>query len=126
MGCDTVSDDDDYGTLTLTFPLNFFGTSSNVIIPSTNGLLSLSEGTDAFSNTPLPATFSDPLVQAVAFPLWSDLEIYAGTDQGIYYFANTTYVMLEWVLAASCCPSSLAQFSMAYDDVNAPGVVTFR
>ena len=126
MGCDMVLDDDDYGTLTLPFPLTFFGTSSNIINPSTNGLLSLSEGTISYSNTPLPATFSDPLVQAVAFPLWTDLAIYANTNQGIYYFANSSYVMLEWVLAASCCPSSAAQFSMAYDEVNAPGVVIFR
>jgi hypothetical protein len=126
MGCDTVSDDDDYGTLTLPFALTFFGTSSSVINPSTNGLLSLSEGTISFSNTALPATFSDPLVQAVAFPLWTDLEIFAGTNQGIYYFANSSYIMVEWVLAASCCPSLLAQFSMAYDEANAPGVVTFQ
>jgi len=126
MGCDTVLDDDDYGTLTLPFALTFFGTSSNVINPSTNGLLSLSEGTNSFSNSPLPAIFSDSLVQAVAFPLWTDLAINAGTNQGIYYFANSSYIMLEWVLAASCCPSLAAQFSMEYDEINAPGVVTFR
>jgi hypothetical protein len=126
MGCNTVLDDDDSGTLTLPFALTFYDTSSNVISPSTNGLLSLSQGTSSYSNSPLPATFSDTLVQAVAFPLWTDLAINAGTDQGIYYFSNSSYVMLEWVLAASCCPSLLAQFSMAYDDVNAPGVVTFR
>ena len=126
MGCDTSDDDDDFGTVTLPFSISLFGTTSNVANPSTNGLLSLSSGTTSFSNTLLPASFSDPTVQAVAFPFWTDLAIFANTTQGIYYYANSTFVEFEWVLAASCCPNLMAQFSMSYDSAGAPGVVTFR
>ena len=125
MGCDTTGDDNDFGTVTLPFAITLFGTSSNIANPSTNGLLSLVSGTDSVANGQLPASFSDPTVQAVAFPLWTDLSIFANTTQGIYYFANATFAAFEWVLAASCCPNLMARFALAYDAAGAPGVVTF-
>lgn len=125
MGCNSTTDDDDYGVVCLPFAITLFGVSSPVANPSTNGLLSLADGTPSFSNVQLPAAFADPLVQAVAYPLWCDLAITANTSQGIYYWNNASYVMFEWLLAASCCPNLIARFSMSYDSLNSPGVVTF-
>jgi hypothetical protein len=90
--------------------------------------MTLNVGSSQFYATSLPANNFDSNVQGVAFPYWSDLAVYQNTPPqiyGIYYYANSSYAMFEWILTPACCSNQLFQFSLAYDNNN-PGVVVYR
>ncbi|CAF4166568.1 unnamed protein product [Adineta steineri] len=74
--------DDSTGVITLPLSITLYNYSSNSITVTSNGVLCLGSCSNSYSATSLPsASFAGPTV----FGLWTDLYIYAGTVQGIYY-----------------------------------------
>ncbi|CAF9936274.1 MAG: hypothetical protein ALECFALPRED_006750 [Alectoria fallacina] len=142
--------DDAAYELTLPFQMRMFDHSSNIVWVSSNGILSLDNGTREYDNECLPSIGNedypnDPVPPYSAFPYWDDTYIYAGQPQGIYYtYGNglqnnittqadappATNVTFEYYLS-HCCGNGdggnekYYHYTVFYDSLS-PGVFTYR
>lgn len=64
------------------FPIGVFGGYGTNIFITTNGVISINQGSIEWRETTLPA---DVLPDVSILAYWDDLLIYPGTPQGIYY-----------------------------------------
>lgn len=115
---------DDVVGLIAPFQLRLYGTTSSKVSVSSNGLLSLAQDqTPAFASNYLPSSIVAPLTAAV---FWYDLAV-QDIDQGIWYYANSTTLMIEFRLSdpASTDPPWLYYQYMAVYRTSAPGVIQF-
>ncbi|CAD6591452.1 MAG: hypothetical protein ASARMPRED_005395 [Alectoria sarmentosa] len=142
--------DDAAYELTLPFQMRMFEHSSNIVWVSSNGILSLDNGTREYDNECLPSIGNedypnDPVPPYSAFPYWDDTYIYAGQPQGIYYtYGNglqnnittqadappATNVTFEYYLS-HCCGNGdggneeYYHYTVFYDSLS-PGIFTYR
>ncbi|KAF6217629.1 hypothetical protein HO133_006731 [Letharia lupina] len=143
--------DDAAYELTLPFQMRMFDHSSEIVWVSTNGILSLDNGTREYDNECLPSIGnedypSDPVPPYSAFPYWDDTYIYAGQPQGIYYQYGhgptnnitsaqagappATNVTFEYYLS-HCCGNGdggnekYYHYTVFYDSLS-PGIFTYR
>ncbi len=91
-----LTGDDASTNVALPFAFNFYGTSYNQAFVSTNGHLSFTAASTAFSNVGIPAT---GLPNAAIYPLWDDMNVVSGTGsvrtQLVGTAPNRSFVV-EW------------------------------
>lgn len=91
-----------------------------------NGVLSLDSGSHSFSRTSLPTSNLPPYS---VLGLWSDLYIYQGTPQGIYYEVTgevgARTIVFEWYCSQFHQPTQYYHFTMAFYE-GRPGAVTTK
>ncbi|PNS21330.1 Chitin deacetylase [Sphaceloma murrayae] len=137
----TLDDTDDgYCELVLPFDMRIYETTTRDVFPSSNGILSLQEGTTAYDVLPFPDPELPPTTLA---PFFDDLYIYlsrtsdttpqtpsatTGLPQGIYYTltprTTPTALNVTWILSRAGTYETYI-FSLLYDAL-VPGVVTYE
>jgi len=124
-GLSTQNYDDYYFPVNLPFPIQIYGVNQTTVQMSVNGYLVGPQGTTAYRNTQLPAS----ALRAWSFiGYWTDLYIYQGTPQGLYYqvsgTAPTRTIIFEWYTSHISNNTAYYHFTMEFDET-APGVVTY-
>ncbi|KAJ6258625.1 hypothetical protein Dda_6672 [Drechslerella dactyloides] len=100
--------DEDFSSLQLPFPIRIYNTTLPVnasLYISVNGFISTAPPPNAtYNNTPLPGSDTDILPAAAICPLWSDLLIESGEQQGIVYGVSGNYpsrtLTIEWLVSS--------------------------
>ncbi|KAK6337916.1 hypothetical protein TWF696_001393 [Orbilia brochopaga] len=99
--------DEDFRSILLPFPIRIYNTSLPVnasIFVSVNGFISATPPpSDTYNNRHIPDNATDFPPDAI-FPLWSDMLIEAGEQQGIVYGVAGEYpsrtLTIEWLLSS--------------------------
>ncbi|THW37138.1 hypothetical protein D6D21_08400 [Aureobasidium pullulans] len=118
-----TEEDDTYCEVDLPFSMRIYQGSSTKTFPSTNGLLSLDQGSIIYNNAPgLPNQFLPPNTAA---PFFDDL-IKNGDnlDMGIFFQTTATTVTYEYRLARGGTYENY-HFTLSYDSTK-PGVFVYR
>ncbi|KAI8262136.1 hypothetical protein K4K58_000878 [Colletotrichum sp. SAR11_239] len=118
--------DDTFGSALLPFPVGVFGSYATTVYASSNGFLSLYEGSTAYENEPLP---SDEIPPVSILPFWDDLRIQS-PNQAVQYQvfgsdAGSRNVTFEWVAVHLGEPSQFYHFTATFEEAQ-PGIVTYR
>jgi hypothetical protein len=90
---DSLSDDENVGPLPLGFSFNFYGITYNSFYFCSNGFVSLSSTSNAYSNLAIPNTSAPPNLIA---PFWDDLYFPNGGN-AYYYTNNIDSLIVSWV-----------------------------
>ncbi|KAF2433731.1 hypothetical protein EJ08DRAFT_694216 [Tothia fuscella] len=126
LSCLDQDQDETFGSAVLPLNLQIYSISSNRVFANTNGLLSLNQGTSQYEHKPLPADNFDSTVLGIVFPMWTDMKMSASpSGDGVFYFANTTYAIFEWINYASYSDTARYQFTAAWNAAT-PTAWTFR
>ncbi|THX21883.1 hypothetical protein D6D12_09669, partial [Aureobasidium pullulans] len=118
-----TEEDDTYCEVDLPFSMRIYQGFSTKTFPSTNGLLSLDQGSIIYNNAPgLPNQFLPPNTAA---PFFDDL-IKNGDnlDMGIFFQTTATTVTYEYRLARGGTYENY-HFTLSYDSTK-PGVFVYR
>ncbi|KAK5014807.1 hypothetical protein LTR39_002951 [Cryomyces antarcticus] len=105
--------------------MTMYGNSDTKTYASTNGFLSIMQGSSVYQAVALP---SSTLPNNTACPFWDDLKLYgASPDQGIFYSFNAagTTVTYDYLLGRAGVPSEIYHFQVVYS-TNAPGVFVYK
>lgn len=118
--------DDGYFNLNLPFPISLYGQSSSNIWIGVNGWVSVSgDQSSNYYNVQLP---TGNLVDNAFIAYWSDLFVYAGTAQGLFYTvygsAPNRRVAFEWYTSVYRDPTGYYHFVATMQE-EAPGRVTY-
>ncbi|KAF5505249.1 hypothetical protein CGCS363_v005472 [Colletotrichum siamense] len=120
------SGDDTFGSALLPFPVGVFGSNATTVYASSNGFLSLYEGSTAYDNEPLP---SDEIPPVSILPFWDDLRIQSPSQAVQYQVfgsdAGSRNVTFEWVTVHLGRPSQFYHFTATFEEAQ-PGIVTYR
>ena len=118
-------EDDSYCEIDLPFALHIYAQTSQQTYASTNGYLSIIEGSSQYEAIPFPA---DNLPNNTVAPLFDDLYLYgdASPKQGIWYQVNSaqTSVEFEYYLQRAGNDGPPYHFTISYDS-SSPGVFTY-
>lgn len=118
--------DDGYFSVTIPFPLQLFGQSSSNLYVGVNGWVSLTNyPKGSYVNTQLPAS---ALPDTCFVNYWSDLYVYSGTQQGIYYqidgAVGSRTASFEWYTSTYGNSNGYYHFVSTFYEDN-PGAVTY-
>lgn len=118
--------DDEYFSIDLPFPISLYGTSSSTVQMSVNGHIDIgTSGTYRYTNYPLPAS---DIPSAAFLAYWSDLFIYQGSPQGLYYQVSgdegSRTVAFEWYTSTYEDPTGYYHFIATFYEAN-PGAATY-
>ncbi|MFZ1945928.1 MAG: S8 family serine peptidase [bacterium] len=86
------SDDQSSGPYPIGFSFDFYGNYFDTFRVCSNGFMSFSSTSSAYSNQPLPNTGAPPDLVA---PFWDDLSFVSGGDA--YYYNDGSRLIVEWV-----------------------------
>ncbi|KAF4837659.1 hypothetical protein CGCSCA4_v011790 [Colletotrichum siamense] len=118
--------DDTFGSALLPFPVGVFGSYATTVYASSNGFLSLYEGSTAYDNEPLPSNEIPPVS---ILPFWDDLRVQAPSQAVQYQVfgsdAGSRNVTFEWVAVHLGQPSQFYHFTTTFEEAQ-PGIVTYR
>ncbi|KAI8165730.1 hypothetical protein KHU50_007014 [Colletotrichum sp. SAR 10_65] len=118
--------DDTFGSALLPFPVGAFGSNATTVYASSNGFLSLYEGSTAYDNEPLP---SDEIPPVSILPFWDDLRIQSPSQAVQYQVfgsdAGSRNVTFEWVAVHLGQSSQFYHFTATFEEAQ-PGIVTYR
>ncbi|KAF0329587.1 peptidase s8 and s53 subtilisin kexin sedolisin [Colletotrichum asianum] len=118
--------DDTFGSALLPFPVGVFGSNATTVYVSSNGFLSLYEGSTAYENKPLP---SDEIPPVSILPFWDDLRVQPPSQAVQYQVfgsdAGSRNVTFEWVTVHLGEPSQFYHFTATFEEAQ-PGIVTYR
>ncbi len=87
----TMADDDNQGPFGLGFDFTFYGNTYNSVRICSNGFLSFTSSSDAYSNDPIPGG-SEP--NNIVAPMWDDFNPASGGT--VYYQAFAGYFIVQW------------------------------
>ncbi|KAF2664333.1 hypothetical protein BT63DRAFT_460635 [Microthyrium microscopicum] len=118
------------GPITLPFELSIFGSTSSTIYAEDSGILSLNTGATAYSNNNLPdpqfnTTLDVPQPNLVILPFFVDQTILSNGRDGIFYYANTTYLGIQWRTSTRFSPTEQYEYFLEYF-TDSPGVYQFH
>lgn len=90
-------------------------------------ILSLNTGSTAFVNNPLPDPQFDGITEPlyVIMPFFVDMAVSNNARDGVWYFANGSYLAVEWRTSNRGNGTDLYDFSVEYS-TGSPGVYVFR
>jgi len=124
--------DDETFYINCSFPVMLFGTASNRIYISVNGLLTLDHASTEYKYQKLPyrgGIFSRGLPSHVLAPFWADLYIYKNTPQGVYYEETGSEpnrkLEVEWYVSRYHSPEQYYHFSLVIEE-SKPNLATFK
>ncbi len=86
----STGDDATSGPFALSFPFSYYGGEYTEVRICSNGFLSLSSSSTAYSNSPLPSTGAPAHMIA---PFWDDLNVSGGN---VYYYDDGTRFIVQW------------------------------
>ncbi|OQO12417.1 hypothetical protein B0A48_03059 [Cryoendolithus antarcticus] len=125
-------EDDSYCEVDLPFNAQIYSTTSQKTYASTNGYISLLQGSSQYSTRQLPAP---NIPNNTVVPLFDDLFLYgppptgtgvAGANkQGIWYQIQGSAVVWEYYVARGGDATSVYHFTVAYDS-NLPGTWRYK
>lgn len=87
-----VDTDDEGATITLPFTFRFYGTDYTSVWVCSNGFLSFSTTSTAYSNATLPST----TIGAAICPFWDDMNPGSGGDISSFYHVAENAFIVEW------------------------------
>ncbi len=85
--------DDESEELTLPFTFSFYGEDYTAVNVCSNGFLSFTSTSTAYTNAEIP---NSALPNAVIAPFWDDLKPYGTTWGNVYYQHFSTYSVIQW------------------------------
>ncbi|KAF2723443.1 hypothetical protein K431DRAFT_301696 [Polychaeton citri CBS 116435] len=118
-------EDDSYCEVDLPFQMKIYSSAASITWPSTNGFISIGEGSIAFEPQQLP---TDQLPANTICPYWDDLYKSEGTEQGIFYQFNAanTSITYEYYIGHAGYPTAdPVHFTVTYDSFM-PGVFVYH
>nr|OQO17139.1 hypothetical protein B0A51_16182 [Rachicladosporium sp. CCFEE 5018] len=125
-------EDDSYCEVDLPFNAQIYSTTSQKTYASTNGYISLLQGSSQYSTRALPAS---NIPNSTVVPLFDDLFLYgppptgtgvAGANkQGIWYEIQGSAVVWEYYVGRGGDATSIYHFTVAYDS-NLPGTWRYK
>jgi hypothetical protein len=123
-----ASYDDVVWPVALPLNLTLYNQRSANVQVSSNGVISLETLDYEFTNYALPYFNSEQFLDTGALPVWDDLYIYQGTQQGIFYEVDGTApdrnVTFEWYCSHYMDSTQYYHFLAKFYEAR-PNVVTF-
>ncbi|KAH0432026.1 peptidase s8 and s53 subtilisin kexin sedolisin [Colletotrichum camelliae] len=118
--------DDLFASALLPFPIGVFGSYETTVYASSNGFLSLYEGSGTYGNQPLPSSNIPPVS---ILPFWDDLFISPPSQVVQYQIfgsnAGSRNVTFEWVAEHFGESNQFYHFTVTFEEAQ-PGIVTYR
>ncbi|QIX00741.1 hypothetical protein AMS68_006258 [Peltaster fructicola] len=118
-----TDEDDSFCEIDLPFSMTMYSVTSPQTYASTNGYISMSNGSSQYQANPLP--FSG-IPNTTVCPLFDDLYLRgnASPTQGIFYQISSTGVTYEYYIGTVNSTTAIAHFTVGYSTTT-PGVFTY-